>query len=141
MPRLRIKATQTDMLPPNLSIELRGPLPNSEVHKIYQNEPIHWFMLLSTTEGLPIAITEAMSYGIPVITTDVGGNSEIVTPETGILLPSDFNPKQIAGEIQPYIIDNDAYMQMRASAFNQWQNSFNANTLRHTFANSIRQLL
>lgn len=98
-------------------------------------------MLLSTTEGLPIAITEAMSYGIPVITTDVGGNSEIVTPETGILLPSDFNPKQIAGEIQPYIIDNDAYMQMRASAFNQWQNSFNANTLRHMFANSIRQLL
>ncbi len=141
MPRLRIKTTQTDMLPPNLSIELRGPLPNSEVHKIYQNEPIHWFMLLSTTEGLPIAITEAMSYGIPVITTDVGGNSEIVTPETGILLPSDFNPKQIAGEIQPYIIDNDAYMQMRASAFSQWQNSFNANTLRHMFANSIRQLL
>ena len=43
-------------------------------------------LLPSRGEGLPLAILEAMMYGRPVVTTDVGGNSEIVRDnETGFL--------------------------------------------------------
>ncbi len=39
-------------------------------------------------EGLPLAITEAMASGKPVVATDVGGVSEAVRPgETGVLVP------------------------------------------------------
>jgi len=46
------------------------------------------FCLPSETEGLPTSILEAMSMGIPVLATDVGGVSEIVEHGvSGILIP------------------------------------------------------
>lgn len=36
------------------------------------------FILATHYEGLPISIIEAMSYGLPVIASDVGGNNELV---------------------------------------------------------------
>jgi glycosyltransferase involved in cell wall biosynthesis len=41
---------------------------------------------LSESEGVPVSIMEAQSFGIPVIATNVGGTSEIVNERVGILL-------------------------------------------------------
>ncbi|HMP76771.1 MAG TPA: glycosyltransferase family 4 protein [Kiritimatiellia bacterium] len=44
--------------------------------------------LMSQWEGLPMSIIEAMSVGLPVVATDVGGVAEAVTEgETGVLIP------------------------------------------------------
>lgn len=45
-------------------------------------------ILPSYIEGLPMVILEAMSYGLPILSTPVGGIPEVVTKENGIL----FNP-------------------------------------------------
>ena len=46
--------------------------------------------LMSQWEGLPMSIVEAMSVGLPVIATDVGGVSEAVRPgENGLLVARD----------------------------------------------------
>jgi glycosyltransferase involved in cell wall biosynthesis len=39
---------------------------------------------------------EAISFDVPIIGTDVGGTSEIITPETGILLSSNPSCRGIA---------------------------------------------
>tara|TARA_R110001583_G_scaffold187233_1_gene348366 strand:- start:772 stop:1827 length:1056 start_codon:yes stop_codon:yes gene_type:complete len=45
-------------------------------------------VVCSDTEGLPMSILEAMGYGIPVISTDVGAISQVVVEqETGWLYP------------------------------------------------------
>jgi glycosyltransferase involved in cell wall biosynthesis len=46
-------------------------------------------VLTSLWEGLPNAVLEAMSYGLPVVATDAGGTRELVTPgRTGWLVPA-----------------------------------------------------
>lgn len=47
------------------------------------------FLLPSINEGIALVLYEAMSAGMLVITTDVGGQRELVTSDTGILLPND----------------------------------------------------
>jgi L-malate glycosyltransferase len=44
-------------------------------------------VLPSTSESLSNAIIESMAAGIPVVATDVGGNSELLSEDRGILVP------------------------------------------------------
>lgn len=47
------------------------------------------FVLCSFTEGVPLTILEAMSAGLPVIATNVGVNSKLITNgQNGIIVPS-----------------------------------------------------
>jgi glycosyltransferase involved in cell wall biosynthesis len=45
------------------------------------------FVLPSFAEGTSKSVIEAMSHGLPAITTDVGGLPDLITPESGILIP------------------------------------------------------
>ena len=46
-------------------------------------------VLSSDNEGTPVWLIEAAAAGRPAIATDAGGTSEVVTPETGIVVPPD----------------------------------------------------
>jgi len=61
------------------------------------------FVLPSKAEGIPNVILEAMSCGLPVIATDVGGNRELVVEgETGFLVPPN-DSESLADALQIYI--------------------------------------
>ena len=44
----------------------------------YKNNIIDIFINLSASEGIPVSIMDAISFGIPCIATNVGGTGEIV---------------------------------------------------------------
>ena len=65
-------------------ITFLGNVPNAEIHPHLCSESI--FVLMSSNEGLPISVLEAMRAGLPVISTKVDGIPEQVDDRNGILI-------------------------------------------------------
>lgn len=88
----------------NEFVEMSGWVNGNMKEELLRKSQI--FILPSYNEGLPMAILEAMSYGIPIIATDVGSISEAVSEEcTGYLIEKN-SPTQISNKICK-IIDSD----------------------------------
>jgi len=65
-------------------IDLTGRIESSEIYKRFSNASV--YVSTSLEEGFPNVFVEAMHFGLPVISTNVGGCHEIVTEgETGYL--------------------------------------------------------
>ena len=78
------------------------------------------FMLPSNYEGLPMVIIEAMSSGIPVVASDVGGVSEIVRNGiNGYTLPN--RAELFAEKIEEILSNDDLYKRMSKSALEIFQ--------------------
>jgi glycosyltransferase involved in cell wall biosynthesis len=63
------------------------------------------FVLPSYAEGMPIALLEAMSWGLPVIATPVGGIPQVVTSEANGLLVDPGNVDSLADALMRLLRD------------------------------------
>ena len=81
---------------PNIQYIAKGNLNNEAIMQFYKETPINLFISLSEAEGVPVSMMEAISFGIPILSTDVGGCKEIVTEETGVLIPLQTEMKVVA---------------------------------------------
>jgi len=108
-------------LPENITVNLTGAIANEDVIHYYHSHPVDLFINVSSSEGLPVSIMEAISFGIPVIATNVGGTNEIVTPESGVLLQADFESEQLARQIIHVYKNKQLFHPRRV-----WEEKFNA---------------
>ncbi|HAU65919.1 TPA: hypothetical protein DCW61_01085 [Candidatus Uhrbacteria bacterium] len=124
----------------NISVDFLGQLSNSNVHNFYAHNNIDVFLNVSSTEGLPVSIMEAQSYGIPSIATDVGGTREIVINNcTGRIVPADLTPSQLAVEIQNWInIASDENFKIRINCRKFWETHFNSSINYLAFSQQIQ---
>ncbi len=66
------------------NVEVVGEVPRDEVAKYMKRAD--FFILPSWSEGMPVALLEAIACGLPVIATTVGGIPEVVNENTGVLV-------------------------------------------------------
>ncbi len=100
-----------------------GRLDNKDVLSFYKNNSIDLFVNVSETEGLPVSIMEAISFGIPVLATNVGGTSEIVVNGvTGLLVDKEITKSDLANAL----LNMKEYNFNRESVRNYWEKHFNA---------------
>jgi len=78
----------------------------NDVHSILN--ALDAFVLCSYSEGLSVTLLEAMSAGLPIVATAVGGNREaIIDKHSGMLVESD-NPRQLADALI-FILENPVF--------------------------------
>lgn len=88
-----------------------------------------FFVLSSISEGVSLALLEAMASGLPVVATDVGGNREVVVPgETGYLVPAG-SPEALAEAMLNLQADTTVLERMGGAARRRVENQFNLRTV------------
>ena len=118
-----------------------GTIPNNEVLDFYTSNYIDLFINLSESEGIPVSIMEALSAGIPVLATNVGGTAEAVNDKNGFLIPKDFEADQVVSIIENYLNSpSQNQLNYRQNAYNFWKQNFEASKNYTQFAQKLLTL-
>jgi colanic acid/amylovoran biosynthesis glycosyltransferase len=134
--RERVEA-EAARLPGDVKWELRGQVENRAVLDFYARNHVDALLSLSTSEGVPVSMMEAQSYGVPVVACGIHGVPEIVDDETGVVLPASVSVAQateaVANALAPGRFDRN---RIRAS----FARNFTATTNYNAFSNEIIRL-
>lgn len=114
--------------PSNVRVEFTGHLAPEEVIRTWRRLKPAALINVSSSEGVPVSMMEAMSLGIPVIGTPVGGVPEIVTHGlNGHLLNESPTPLEIADVIQRFAEMPHATVEaLAAGAWRTWNEKYRA---------------
>lgn len=91
-----------------------GPLSGEERLKAYREA--NFFFFFSFGEGMPTVVLEAMAFGMPVITRNVGGLVDFFEDEKMGRITDSLNPDDFAKMVEPYMEDRE--MTKRVSRYN-----------------------
>ncbi len=128
----------------NITYNFKGHITNQELHTYYETHAIDVFITTSATEGLPVSIQEAFSYGVPAIGTCVGGGiPEMITDgSNGFLLNEIPTALEIKAQLDKmYRVKQTEEMdEMKKYAFSTWERLFDANKNFDEFAEMLYAL-
>lgn len=92
------------------------------------------FVMPSESEGMPMAILEAMAARVPIVASAVGSIPDVVRPEREAVLvpPNDVHALTVA--IERLLLDPDGATERAASAFARFEERFTAKAMSTSYA-------
>jgi len=105
-------------------VQFLGRLSDKKLHEMYRNADI--FVFPSLWEGYGIVLAEAMTYGLPVVSTNVSSIPEIVSNGENGILVKPASVKHLTEALDELIGDDDLRQKMGhksikiASGFKSW---------------------
>jgi len=121
------------------TVNIAGWISGNQVENAYKDSDI--FILPSYDEGLPMSILEAMSYGLPVISTTVGGIPEQVEDgESGYLIEPG-NIGQIVSKIKILAQDSELRKKMGERSYEIAKEKFEAEIIAAKLAKIYTELV
>ena len=132
-----LKFYAKEKLMDNIRFEFKGTVKNSNIMIAYKNAQYDLFVNVSETEGIPVSIMEAMSFGIPAMATNVGGTSELVLDGVnGFLIDDRISAVEIAKKLLNISrMDDESYFNIRDAARQYWNEKFNSKINYTEFVN------
>ena len=122
-------------VPTNLKVIMEDE--SVSVMEMFRNGPVDLFAHMSASEGLPFVIMEALSCGVPVLATDVGGVPEVVNSANGRLVPADLNAAELGQSLWEALEHPDLHASQKAAARVRWQEQVNADVNYPKFARRL----
>lgn len=112
----------------SIDFQFKGHLENHRILEWYENNQVDLFINCSESEGIPVSIMEALSFGIPVIATNVGGTSEVVIDGyNGFLIDKDFLEIDLKQMIVDFLNSSEDFiLEKRTNARIFWENNYDA---------------
>jgi colanic acid/amylovoran biosynthesis glycosyltransferase len=110
-------------------VRFLGQLSHTDVLRFYAEAMVDIVVLPSVDlgnglhEGIPVALIEPMSYGIPVVSTTTGGVPELILEGTGLLVPPQ-DAFSMANAIDRLINNPELRKQIAAAGRRRVENSF-----------------
>lgn len=127
-------------MPGTVEVVLHGWSNRDVIFDFYRDNDVTWFINVSESEGIPVSIMEAMSFGIPVIATDVGGTKEIVNLKNGHLIDKNFDSKLLLDRIINDL-NTEQYSSKRLAAYYTWKKKYHATDNFNNLLNRMELLL
>lgn len=118
------------------SWSMPGALPHRAVLPWYVEHRPTGLVSCSSSEGVPVSVMEALSVGLPVLATDVGGTREVLArqPEVG-LLPSELAPTTVADAVVALAgLSQDRLAEIGSANQLTWREEWAADRLFERFA-------
>lgn len=117
------------------NVTVAGPVPRDEIHHCYAAADA--FALSSTSEGLGIALVEAMAAELPVVATEVAGPSDVVREgETGHLVPPG-SPSHLA-DAMGRLADADERDRLGRNGYQRAERTFDIETVADAYEECYR---
>lgn len=121
---------------PNLEVVSAGRIPHVKVLEFYRTHPCDIFMNMSTVEGVPVSIMEAISFDIPVVATKVGGTPDIViNGKSGQLVSSNPSEQEVVEALLKVYSNRDTY-----KARELWKELYDGDKNYSDWAKTLREL-
>lgn len=126
----------------NIQYNFTGYMQNEDALEYVCEREFDFLLNVSFSEGLPVTMMEAMSMGIPVVATNVGGVNEIVSDGiNGFLIERDFEEQTLINVFDRY--NNLSFKEkkeLREKSVMTWEYNFYDKTNYEIFAKEIKEL-
>lgn len=135
-PLKNVMEEKAAVLLPDVSWEIIGSVSHPELMKKIHEDSSDVFINTSESEGIPVSIMEALSFGIPVIAPDVGGISEIIMNGLNGFLINEKDNICLYAEAMQLIADMNSqdYFILRRNARRSWEDKWNLSENYNKFA-------
>ncbi len=120
----------------NINYDVIGTVTNKEVLETLRKGSFDFFINVSESEGMPVSIMEALSFGIPIIATSVGGIPEFINDSNGYLLSKNPSPSEVSIKLTRLLLNN-TLEQMSKKALETWERYFDAEYNYQKYVESI----
>ncbi len=120
---------------PGVSFRFLGFMSQEERYRYYAEHKLDVFLSVSSSESVPSAMLEAMANRIFVCATAVDGVTDVLSNETGLLMPENPTVEQLTAFLEMLCsMDKDKFAARAKLGFECWQQWFNADENCLSFA-------
>lgn len=124
------------------AVEFHGHIDNREIGEWYRAAGASVFVNVSTSEGVPVSVMEAMRAGVPVIVTDVGGTTELLPQGWPYVLDARCAAADLVVALQEVLdLPEDEYRTLSSSMGREWAERWNGDVVYRDFADELIELM